>query len=150
MGKIGRMNTKLKALLGHYSQSHQNPTNTKIHKLAVPLIMMSLLGLLFQLSWNNIHAGWVLVGVALLYYSQFKEWKVFAFVLSQLIPMLVVIRFQPFPPIPFFLTIFVLAWIAQFIGHKIEGKKPSFFEDLQYLLIGPVWILKGVFWKEKI
>ena len=143
------MNTKLKSLLGHYSQSHQNATNTKIHKFAVPLIMLSLLGLLFQLSWNGINAGWVLVGLALLYYSQFKEWKVFAIVLSQLIPILAVIYLNPFPPFTFFLTIFVLAWIAQFIGHKIEGKKPSFFEDLQYLLIGPVWILKGVAWKEK-
>ena len=39
------------------------------------------------------------------------------------------------------LYIFVIAWIGQFIGHKIEGKKPSFFQDLQFLLIGPAWLL---------
>jgi uncharacterized membrane protein YGL010W len=38
-------------------------------------------------------------------------------------------------------AIFVIAWIGQFIGHKIEGKKPSFFDDLRYLLIGPVFVL---------
>lgn len=143
------MNAKLQNLLEHYSQSHQNPINTKIHKFAVPLIMLSLLGLLFQLSWSNINAGWALVVAALLYYWQFKDWKVFAIVLSQLIPILAVVYLNPFPPISFFLVIFVLAWVAQFIGHKIEGKKPSFFEDIQYLLIGPVWIFKEFAWKEK-
>lgn len=43
------------------------------------------------------------------------------------------------------LAIFVIAWIGQFIGHKIEGKKPSFFEDLQFLFIGPLWVFSFVF-----
>jgi uncharacterized membrane protein YGL010W len=43
--------------------------------------------------------------------------------------------------------IFVVAWIFQFIGHKIEGKKPSFFKDLQFLLIGPIWLLHFIFKK---
>lgn len=144
------MNTKLKSLLLHYSESHQNPRNTKIHKFAVPLIMLSLLGLLFQFSLFGINAGWVLVAFSMAYYSQFKEWKVIAIALGQVIPMLIVIHFVTLPPVPFYLSIFVLAWIAQFIGHKIEGKKPSFFEDLQYLLIGPIWILKEIAWKEKL
>ena len=41
----------------------------------------------------------------------------------------------------FYIGLFVLAWIGQFYGHKIEGKKPSFFKDLQFLLIGPVWCM---------
>ena len=40
-----------------------------------------------------------------------------------------------------YLSIFVITWIFQFIGHKIEGKKPSFLKDLQFLLIGPIWLL---------
>lgn len=43
------------------------------------------------------------------------------------------------------LIVFVIAWIGQFVGHKIEGKKPSFFEDLLFLLIGPLWIAKRFF-----
>lgn len=38
------------------------------------------------------------------------------------------------------LTLFILAWIGQFYGHHVEGKKPSFFQDLQFLLIGPLWV----------
>ena len=43
------------------------------------------------------------------------------------------------------LMIFIVAWIGQFIGHKIEGKKPSFFQDLQFLLIGPAWLLSFIY-----
>jgi uncharacterized membrane protein YGL010W len=40
------------------------------------------------------------------------------------------------------LLIFVVAWVGQFYGHHIEGKKPSFLKDLQFLLIGPAWVLE--------
>ena len=43
--------------------------------------------------------------------------------------------------------IFVIAWIGQFIGHKIEGKKPSFLEDLQFLMVGPAWLLSFIYKK---
>jgi uncharacterized membrane protein YGL010W len=42
-------------------------------------------------------------------------------------------------------TLFVLAWIGQFIGHAIEKKRPSFFKDLQFLMIGPMWLLANVY-----
>ncbi|EKQ93649.1 PF06127 domain protein [Leptospira sp. serovar Kenya str. Sh9] len=48
------------------------------------------------------------------------------------------------------ITVFILAWIGQFIGHKIEGKKPSFLKDLQFLLIGPIWLLGFIYQKLKI
>ncbi len=41
--------------------------------------------------------------------------------------------------------IWVAAWIVQFIGHQIEGKKPSFFRDVLFLLVGPVWILAALY-----
>lgn len=46
-----------------------------------------------------------------------------------------------------FLGVFILSWIGQFYGHKIEGKKPSFLKDLQFLLIGPVWLLHFIYKK---
>jgi uncharacterized membrane protein YGL010W len=45
------------------------------------------------------------------------------------------------------LVLFVLAWIGQFVGHKIEGKKPSFFQDVVFLLIGPAWLLHFIYKK---
>jgi uncharacterized membrane protein YGL010W len=56
--------------------------------------------------------------------------------------MLKVLAQIPAPALlPFSVAVFVLAWIGQFIGHKIEGKKPSFFEDVRFLLIGPLFVL---------
>jgi uncharacterized membrane protein YGL010W len=49
--------------------------------------------------------------------------------------------------LPVSVAVFVLAWITQFVGHKIEGKKPSFFEDLQYLWVGPLFVLSKLFGK---
>ena len=48
------------------------------------------------------------------------------------------------------IIVFIFAWILQFIGHKIEGKKPSFFQDIQFLLIGPAWLLGFIYRKLKI
>jgi uncharacterized membrane protein YGL010W len=45
------------------------------------------------------------------------------------------------------LTIFVVAWIGQFIGHAVEGKRPSFFKDVQFLLIGPLWLVAALYRK---
>ncbi|WP_291074819.1 MULTISPECIES: Mpo1-like protein [unclassified Empedobacter] len=40
-----------------------------------------------------------------------------------------------------YLVVFIITWLLQFVGHKIEGKKPSFLKDLQFLLVGPIWLL---------
>ena len=45
------------------------------------------------------------------------------------------------------LILFVLAWIGQFWGHKVEGQKPSFLEDIQFLLIGPAWLMSFIYKK---
>ncbi len=42
-------------------------------------------------------------------------------------------------------VVFVLAWIGQFVGHRIEGRKPSFLEDVKFLLVGPAWLLSFVY-----
>lgn len=137
---------KLADYINEYSESHQNKTNILIHKICVPLIMFSLLGILKALpvpvSWP-LWLDWSLVFVvlALIYYSLFKNIRVIAAVLVMVIPMLLILEWLR--PRFFLLSvgIFIVAWIGQFIGHKIEGKKPSFFKDLFFLLIGPVWTM---------
>ena len=54
-------------------------------------------------------------------------------------------RISPFPLWQVCLLLFVLAWIGQFYGHKVEGKKPSFLKDLQFLLIGPAWLMNFIY-----
>jgi uncharacterized membrane protein YGL010W len=58
-----------------------------------------------------------------------------------------ILHYAPLPLWAVSLIIFTGAWIGQFVGHKIEGKKPSFFKDLQFLLIGPAWLLSFIYRK---
>lgn len=130
-----------------YGASHQNPRNRAIHKICVPLIFFTVIGflLMIPLEVASIPIGEVVIAVALMWYLTLG-WKALAVMLAQTL-----IAFELFlllgratDPLPVLIAIFILAWIGQFIGHKIEGKKPSFFEDLQFLLIGPLWVLRGV------
>jgi uncharacterized membrane protein YGL010W len=128
-------------LLAHYGESHQNPTNERIHFVAIPLIMLSLLGLLWAAH------PWLAVGfvaASLVYYARLS----LAFLLAMAILSaigLALVNAMGSLVLPLSAAIFVAAWIAQFVGHKIEGKKPSFFEDLRYLWVGPLFVLSKLF-----
>lgn len=140
--------SKLKLMIDEYSESHQHPTNVLIHKFCVPLIMFSLLGIFkafpVPASWPLwLDLSYVIVGLGFAYYLTFKNWRVLIAVLVQIIPMLLVLEWLRPRFFLLSLAIFILAWIGQFIGHKIEGKKPSFFKDLQFLLIGPIWTVNN-------
>lgn len=141
-----------------YSVSHQNETNQVIHYICVPAIFFSIVGLLMSippLFLTNIFPmyvpfleNWAVVALifVLLFYmrlSMSMGLKVLIFAalciagnyfISQVAPLWIVS-----------LAIFIVAWIGQFYGHKIEGKKPSFLKDIQFLLIGPAWVIKKVF-----
>ena len=137
---------KLELLLEEYSQSHQNPVNILIHKICVPAIMFSLLGILKALpvpvSWP-LWLDWsiLFVGFAFSYYATFKNVRVMLAALLLVMPMLLILELLRPRFFILSLVIFIIAWIGQFIGHKIEGKKPSFFKDLFFLLIGPIWTM---------
>jgi uncharacterized membrane protein YGL010W len=129
----------LEQWLSEYAVSHQNLVNKKIHWLCVPTIFVSLLGMGMSLSvWFTL----VLSALVLLFYMQLSTPLFLAMSMFILICLSVMTLF----PLGFKIcaAIFIVAWIGQFIGHKIEGKKPSFFEDLQFLLIGPAWVANSL------
>lgn len=134
---------KIDQLLAHYGESHRDPRNEKIHFVAIPLIMVSLLGLLFAIHpW--IAYGFVLA--SLVYYARLSTvWLVTMAALSAL--GLALVHAMGERVLLISALIFVGAWIAQFVGHQLEGRKPSFFEDLQYLWIGPIFVLSKLFLK---
>ncbi len=125
-------------LLEHYRLSHQHPRNELIHLFCVPSIVWSLLALCWLASPPLTLLGVVL---ALTYYC-YLSWLMALGMLLMSASMLLLLSQIPHSLLaPVALAVFVLAWIGQFIGHKIEGKKPSFFEDIRYLLIGPLFVL---------
>jgi uncharacterized membrane protein YGL010W len=134
---------KVDRLLAHYGESHRNPRNEVIHFVAIPLIMLSLLGLLFAAHpW----AAYVFVAASMVYYARLSAVFLLAMALLSAIG-LALVHAMGTMVLPLSTAIFVGAWIAQFVGHKIEGKKPSFFEDLQYLWVGPLFVLSKLFGK---
>jgi uncharacterized membrane protein YGL010W len=125
-------------LLDQYSDSHRNPTNELIHFVCVPVIVFTLLGILW-----SIHAALAVAAVvaALVYYFRLSPPFAFGMLLMSAV-MLALLALMPAGTVlPLSIAIFVVAWIGQFIGHKIEGKKPSFLDDLRFLLIGPLFVL---------
>jgi len=104
----------------------------------VPVIVFTLLGILW-----SIHPLLAVIAVlaALVYYFRLSPPFAFGMLLMGAVMLAVLALMPPFTVLPLSIAIFVVAWIGQFIGHKIEGKKPSFFDDLRFLLIGPLFVL---------
>ena len=136
--------------LDAYGESHQNPINKKIHWICVPLIMLSLLGLLWMISiplhvklpYFNVCT--LLIGLVSIYYFRLSVPMGIGMLLISFFMIFIIVQINHFGAIPY-IIIFISAWIGQFIGHEIEGKKPSFLKDLQFLLIGPLWLLSQAY-----
>ena len=132
---------KVDLLLAHYGESHRNPRNEVIHFVAIPLIMLSLIGLLYALHpW----VAYAFVAASMIYYARLSLVFLLAMAVLSAIGLLVVHAMGD-RVLAISAAIFVAAWIAQFVGHKIEGMKPSFFEDLQYLWVGPLFVLSFLY-----
>lgn len=136
--------------LQEYGESHRNPVNKALHWVCVPLIVFSLLGMLRAVPVGDawINAASVAGVLSLLYYLSLSPRLALGiaavFVLMYWgVEASDVALGRHFPAA--MLACFVLAWVGQFVGHKIEGRKPSFFKDLQFLLIGPLWLLAAVY-----
>ena len=129
-------------LLERYAESHRNHTNEIIHFVCIPLIVLSLLGILWA-----IHpvAAIAIILASLYYYSKLSRQFAIGMGLMSA-AMLGLLSLMPdMTVLPLSIAIFVVAWIGQFVGHKIEGKKPSFLEDLRFLLIGPLFVLSFLY-----
>ncbi len=129
----------LAELLAHYETSHRHAVNEAIHLVAIPVIMFSLVGLMYSL--HAALAG-VFLGASLLYYLRLRlpAGRLLAMVgltalMLALALLLGEVRLRVCG------ALFLVGWVAQFIGHRIEGRKPSFLEDIRYLWIGPLFVL---------
>lgn len=120
--------------LNEYSESHQDPTNKSIHWVCVPAILFSIIGILAHFS--ALLTALIMVMV-LVFYARLD--LVLAVAMAALLLVMAWLIVILPVGVGFYIGIFVVAWIGQFYGHKVEGKKPSFLKDLQFLLIGPLW-----------
>jgi uncharacterized membrane protein YGL010W len=140
----------------HYGESHRNRVNKTIHWLAVPAIFFSMLGLIWSIPVPpslqfTPYFNWASVAIALVlyYYYRFSPAIAFGMLLVIFIMSYLIVQIEQSGASLWRVCIwlFVIAWAFQFIGHKIERKKPSFLEDIRYLLIGPAWLLHFIYRK---
>lgn len=151
---------KIDALLSEYGESHQNETNKAIHWICVPLIFFSIVGLvasipsgpLQNIMQGSPYANWatVLLVLAIVYYVSLSitlsvGMMLFSALCLWLVNFIVSLNIAPLWLIC--VIIFVVAWVGQFYGHKVEGKKPSFLKDIQFLMIGPAWLMHFIYKK---
>lgn len=138
----------IESLLTAYGVSHQNPVNKRVHWVCVPAIVFSLLGMLWLAPVPGEAPRWlnwatVLIALAMVYYVAIAPRLAVGMVPVAAVNLALILALErtQAPLLEVFAAVFVLAWIGQFVGHKIEGARPSFLQDVQFLLIGPLWLL---------
>lgn len=134
---------------GNYSRDHQHPVNRLIHWVCVPLILWAAIAALWTipvppaLGRPGFWAGMAMVGAMAFYLRLSKRLGFAMLLLFVVLGVITELLFRGLGAQSLLWLaggVFVLAWIGQFIGHLIEGARPSFFTDLAYLLIGPAWL----------
>ncbi|HWW42366.1 DUF962 domain-containing protein [Pedobacter sp.] len=149
--------SQVDVLFDKYAESHQNHSNEIIHWVCVPLIVFSLLGLVWSIPFPHLgflgkyngYLNWAsfLIAFSIYYYYKLSPVMSYLMLILIFIMSMGIVKIEQAQanggPALWLVcaVIFVLAWIGQFIGHKIEGKKPSFLDDVKFLLIGPIWLL---------
>jgi len=132
-----------------YSQTHRNPLNQKLHYICVPAIFWSVAALLVSAPTPEFFSPWlnwaivVLIPIMVFYGSLgITYFKIMLAVSTLAVASAMLMSKAGMNITAIALTVFIIAWIGQFYGHKVEGKKPSFFTDLLFLLIGPLWVIE--------
>jgi uncharacterized membrane protein YGL010W len=138
--------------LAEYGDSHQNPTNELLHWICVPIIVWCVMGFLWLIPFPSLpfKANWALVTLllAVIYYAMLSVRLAFGAALMFAAMAWSIDALSRSAGVSLWWLLaaaFVLAWIGQFVGHAVEGKRPSFFKDLQFLMIGPIWLLSNLY-----
>ena len=134
---------QIDALFADYAAYHQTPGNKLFHRLGIPMIMLSLIGMLVRVPLvriDDVHfdAAMLLIVLSELYYLAI-EWRLGLLMLAVSVGFYFLGAFMP---LWLNIALFIVGWIFQFIGHKVyEHKNPAFFRNFVHLLVGPLWIL---------
>jgi len=146
----------VQSLLSEYGESHRNVWNKLIHWICVPAIVWTVVALLWSIPFPKalqsdlVPVNWASLALLLaqIYYFQLSMKLGLGLLLYNVLMLWLTVLVEAASPWPLWqvaLAVFLIAWIGQFIGHLIEGKRPSFFKDVQFLLIGPAWLMAFVY-----
>lgn len=145
----------IESLLDEYGESHRDPTNKLVHWICVPIIFFSVVGLLYSIKLGGLmltptlplNVAIITLLLLLIYYLRLSPTLAAGMAIFTLLCWFLCQQIENSGAVLWQVSIalFVLAWIGQFWGHKVEGKRPSFLKDLQFLLIGPAWLMSFIY-----
>lgn len=144
--------------LDEYGESHQNKLNKRIHWFCVPQIFWTVMAFIFLIptpaAFSDVspHLNWatIMIIAVLIYYATLSLSLTIGMGIFSSLCYAAIIWFEAALPgnlLVFAAVYFVVLWALQFYGHEVEGKKPSFFKDVQYLMIGPAWLMSFIYSK---
>ena len=143
--------------LDEYGESHRDETNKIIHWICVPTIFFTVVGLFYCIklplqltSTLQLNMAIILLLAVIVYYFSLSRTIWIGMLLFSILCVAICYWIETYTSVPLWLVcviLFVLAWIGQFYGHKVEGKKPSFLKDIQFLMIGPMWLMSFIYKK---
>lgn len=146
--------------LEEYGESHKNETNESIHWICVPAIFFSIVGFLYCIKLPvlitpafQLNVAIILIAIVTVYYFSLSKTIWIGMLFFSIACLALCYWIEKYTSIQLWLVciiVFVLAWIGQFYGHKVEGKKPSFLKDLQFLMIGPMWLMSFIYKRLRI
>ena len=138
---------------GHYSADHQNSTNRLIHWICVPAILWAAIAMLWclpvpaSIGRPGLWCALLMVGALTFYWRLSRPLGAAMIALFIALALLTEALYRTLGATHLLwlaIGVFAAAWIGQFYGHILEGRRPSFFTDLAYLLIGPAWLVGKV------
>lgn len=138
--------------LSTYKSVHLNASNIKTHFIGIPLIIWSIALLLNMISvplpFLNVELGLgIVIGLSACVYYVILHFRLACFVVLLFGPIVysttLLANYEH--TIVLAITVFVIGWILQFIGHAYEKAKPAFVDDLNQLLIGPLFLIAEIY-----
>lgn len=132
-----------------YAAYHRDQRNINTHFVGIPLIVFGAILAFAQISFGAIHAGWLVAFIAMIYYLILDRPLGFAMVvylgITTAIASLVTAKTSEWGGLVIAAISFILGWALQFLGHKYEGVKPAFVDDIMGLAIGPLFVMTEFF-----
>jgi len=134
--------------LTQYAAYHRDRRNIATHFVGIPLIVFSMI---LALATMSVSLGTVtltaaaLVSIGLVGYYLVLD-RVLGVAMAIAMFLLcagaseVSARLSTGATLGLALFLFVFGWLLQFLGHKYEGMKPAFYDDVRQLLIGPLFV----------
>ncbi|MFT4724683.1 MAG: YGL010W-like membrane protein [Colwellia sp.] len=144
--------------LSSYKSVHLNRKNIHTHFIGVPMIIWSIALLLASVSFEVVINNYLGVAQVNFTLAAILSIAVFIYYLILSLP-LALLAFILFGPLMWSvhevvkvehhiiiaISVFIIGWVIQFVGHHYEKAKPAFFDDINQLFIGPLFVIAEIY-----